>query len=89
MEKLDNRCEANVIVAAVGACACSQQHDQRPQALAAGVDDVAPDLLYHVDAGRQLFGYQFVDAGEVFRNEREDGLEPHSRGIRRGGSGGG
>ena len=61
---------------------CGEQHDQRAQPLAPGVDDVVADLLDQGDAGRELPRNEQVDPPEVVAHQVEDAGEVKRRADR-------
>ena len=77
VQEFDHRGEANWLCRAfVAAEARGEQCNQRAQALAASVDDVAADFLDEGHGGRKLFRDQAIDGVEVVPNEGEGGLWP-------------
>ena len=83
VDELDDRGGGDVVLAAPGAAgARREQHGQRPQPLAAVVDDVVGDLIDQSDVAAQPAHDHPVDVGPILADERPKSIQRRHRRIR-------
>ncbi len=73
MDELDDRRQLVVLGSGAAGGMAGQHHQHRPQALAAGGNDVVGDLVDQHDIGRQAVADQGIDGGHVRGGEGLDG----------------
>ena len=71
MDELDHRGQFDMPAVANAATARRQQHEDRPQPLAAGVDDVMADAFHQPDPRMQLLDNRAVHGREVVFDRRQ------------------
>ncbi len=79
MDELDHGGGFGVPQVAAAARPGSHDDDQRPQALAAGPDDVFGDLVHQHDVAGQPGPDDLIDLPEVLVDQCFDGLETHAK----------
>ena len=83
MQELDDGGELDVIRAVVAAAVGGQEHEQRPQPLAAGLHDVLADLFDHGDVRGEPGWDQPIGGGEIVRYQVIHGSQGGQRGFAR------
>ena len=77
VDELDHRGGLDVPIALVPAGACSEQHRERAQTLAAARHDVAGDLVDQRDVACEACDDHLVDAAQVVRDQCSDLVQWH------------